>query len=1731
MSNTNYPTSLDDDETLPRVYDSITETGPEAINAQRDVLLAVEETLGVNPHGSAGSLADRLNVSLNPDGTLKASALASIGLITLPIDNAQIGANAAIDETKLNLDYSTSDLHTLIVANQNLIDSLNTLAVNTYNDFNLHLSGSQFLSDGSSLARHVLSQIDLNPANLSDPRDSSYIWTGLLDKDGNLRGATQAADALLQINNALVSHENATSDAHPATSIVVDTDGFQEIPLTANTVQKALDYLDDSEVLNLGQHRATQHANAIPKISRSESLLLDGYGVNVVPPTTVLAYLTHPPNTTPVDDLSVGDDIIKFNPTNTSFDFDAAFSKVRVGDIIRINYANGLESSFPIESIRYIPGSEWLVRINGANLCESVDGYAQARIDKALYDTNTYGIFAVAPACARDASAPTFTNFLSSLIVANPKSAVALGLGFDPNQINSTHYNLYLELYPTGNPLEKSITLPAIDVSGNAGATPGQYTLDSVVEATNNKLRQYGYNYRFIAFAHKGEFGIMLADAINNASFAIINGTNFSGTLATGSFTNNVLGGSSLDNFDALGFGTTGANLASPSFQSSWLDESAAQIPTKVIAPLKKRYAIVNGIKLDKFAPTYLANSDGYWDGYISDRTVVGISSVETTYTVLYNLAPSGIKAGKTIVVQPAIDFNHSLYNDTDYGRFIIKSVNFIGGCGESPSITQITVINSIHGTGSAISSSGVPTLPVKLFFGFDSVGFNDQNVIDSGITGNNYKRLHEIYLDSTGKTFSHERARFDIQNESPVLLSTLKWHILDVSPKLRGYTDGVVTTFNKYVRLYILNYDSNTGDFDGYLGQRVPSTNNIIKTGNITTGRKNVPVRFYDETNLDYIELIFKDDTVSPGVAVLSTDAPRYVDIELFPTLKTDDELFLLATCEVNWAPIAGENIIQYLTDRREFGSVDETDFTDSAHTYLATINKYLHQNGVLKGLDVDSIGTVNTGEILFKGGLALVNGKAIAVNNGSVYIPQIYPVGTSLPQDLDWAICVNEYGNFVPILLTDSETNFFGTPGSSSYYLPSTTFSELVNERKDLCVIAIANVTIASITVNTVTDVRKFLNSQDLSIPLTWTSDRQMEGNFYNFTALKTWINNFGGKNNKVILRGDFNLTDSVDLTGFSYLTIFDGIDSNITLAPSGLGKGILIGSNIELHNWKITYAPTDISYTSGYFINNGAACFYSPENSNRSNIKIINCTFSANNTTQRPPFIGFEYNAGDLLNNIVIENNNFSETNSSELGKHQAAIMFMNTNTAVGSPAVVKNVKINNNIANLNQGIYLTVLEDLLSPGTVFENVIISENQVGSIGYILGHTSSSSYNPSLIIRHNTCKIIGNVYNNGSISADLNSLEVTGGNTLIEGNKASWIRCQIESQSTERQSLLINQNILTGNNPTFYSGIFTGMENKAIYVNSLMDGYSPDVSIQNNYIDFDHSGTYGFSRGISSFVSSSILNNTIRGLDSQAIGIELNNNNSDVYRRFLVNNNKIIRADKNLTQYIYLPEDALLWTNLEGIVMHNDFDSYTIDNISEETINVIPSNWKVSHNKNQTGEVVIPWSEGRWTINAILDGYDAASNGESYVDIITSLGTPQWYSCRLHYLNLTEVVNFRYAVSLNNILPEGCRAISASVTYNPTVTPSTSSSVTIAFTTEVGVTNGTAGSAASWSPTATDTTITATANTLTGFVRYGLNTNDPNITRYLLSVRAGAQGDGSSICTMKDLTVKFRY
>jgi hypothetical protein len=925
--------------------------------------------------------------------------------------------------------------------------------------------------------------------------------------------------------------------------------------------------------------------------------LTDYYRENIVPLTSCSTFLIHPPNTTTVDDVTIGDDIISFSPSNTNFLFDSQFSQIKPGDIITINYSNILSSYFIIDSVRYISGVEWVVRINGYNLADTTN--ATARIDRPLYDYNTSGILAVASANAIPYI--YYSTLLGGLIVGDPRGATALGLGFHSHQINSTHYNLYLEFYPTGNPSEKIITLPAIDVSGNIGGTPGSYSLSQIVQNTNNAFRKTGYNYRFIAFEYNGNFGIMLADSLDGASFSILNGDNSTGTLTD--LTNNIIGDALDDNYDSLGFGRNNANIASPKYQSTFIDSTAALLPTKIIRPFKRRDYIVNGKRKDTFYPTFKADSEGYWNAIIDSKTTTA-TTIEITYKVELDLCAAELKPGKSIIVHPSVDFDNILYNDIDYGRFIIKSVSFTEPCGDIGATTLITVINGVHATGNPISSgTGAIGLNVKLHFSEDSIGFNNEQIIDGVSAIHDYHRFHEVYINDQGKTFSHERARMVVQNETSSLLNTNYFHIVNVSPKLKGYIDDS-TTIKHWLRFYVLSYDSTSGEYSGYLGKRDPMSDAISNVGPIIFGRKNVVTRFYDESNINFIDILFQEQGTIETVILTLTE--RYVDIEIFPSLQEQDELLLLATCEVSWDQQSSQNIVDFVINKRQFGSIDPLDFTESAIDFIRANDKNIHENGIFQGFEIiDFVDDI----INFKGGQALVNGSYILSNANHIILPTIYQDGYGLPQNISLAICLTKDGNLTSLPLTNIKQHFFATNGIDTYYIQSITFNELIFNRKDLLIIAIANVTINSLTINNVKDVRRFINNQGLNDVLVWSSDK-LSGHFYSFEALKQWIINSKGINNVVKIKGNFSFDQSLDFTGFEYPVVFEGEGAYFTINNN---IGIVIGNNITLKNINLTYIPE--VHNS---LNIGAdlgGCLYS-NNSSLSDIEINNCTFTYSN-----------------------------------------------------------------------------------------------------------------------------------------------------------------------------------------------------------------------------------------------------------------------------------------------------------------------------------------------------------------------------------------------------------------------------------------------------------------------------------------------------------------------------------
>jgi hypothetical protein len=888
------------------------------------------------------------------------------------------------------------------------------------------------------------------------------------------------------------------------------------------------------------------------------------------------------------------------------------------------------------------------------------------------------------------------------------------------------------------------------------------------------------------------------------------------------------------------------------------------------------------------------------------------------------------------------------------------------------------------------------------------------------------------------------------IQIESGNLLGTNNFHIVDVSSKLRGYTDGGSLSFNKYLRFYVLNYDSVTGEFDGYLGKRNPLNYNVTKTGQIVTGRPNVVTRFYDETNIDYIDVIFSDSSSSPGSLVMSTSTPRYVDLEIFPSLRTHDELFLLSSCEVNWDPISGENIVQYLSNKREFGSVDETDFTDSAKNYIASANKYLHENGVIRGLDLE--GSLSGGELVFKGGSAIISGKVVVANNQSVIIPQIYPQSTSLPQTLDWAICLNEFGNLVPIILTSSKQIFFATDGTQNYQVISATFDEIINERKNLCLIAAANVTIASITINATYDLRKFASGTDGGSTLTLALNNKYLANFNSVSNLRDWVNSSNNRVTRVKLKGKYTITDSLDLSGFNNQIIIDGTDSHITVNTNGLGNGIILGSNVHLENCNFTYSPTGITYSSPptpTVLNGGAGCIYSPAG-DLSNVSIKNCSFESNGMSQHPPFINIEFEFGNSISEIEISNNKFDVINPvDDKANHQAAIAFVHLQATTPAITIAKNIFIKNNISKKYHGIYVTSA-DVLEPGFQL-SAIIQENIVGTIGYHFGtdeisNPINSGTNYDLIIKNNIVKFICN-WVNQSLTGNPSG-EYSCGSTLIEGNSANWIHSGIK-QNTNRTSLILKNNLITGWNFSSYMQYYffalSSDKNVGIYTNSEVDVGDPvtnSILIEGNSIvaGFENGSDYNYKNAIRIAGPHHVVNNTFSGVDSGEYIMYCSKPAYNVTYYARVEGNEFKRNETSILGYVKIDDEYT-----SGKLFNNYFDFNTVNGSSKDLIVRFESgiasgtsddllNWICNSNKNQSFRVYIHASDTAMTIwnpPPTATSHDwvywgATSPYSSYAkSSILSVANP---SVIVVYEDSPSKIEFNWTCKLLSILQEPC-------------------------------------------------------------------------------------------------------
>ena len=289
----NYPDDFDTNVEIPAVKDNITEIGADSINGLISAIFAIERALGLNPEAAASDLTTRLSQALNDDGTIRAAALAAAGLVTLPIDNSDVGSSAAIVESKLDLDFSTQVL-------QNQITS---------NDVDISTLQNQLATEILKLSRHVL--------GLANRHNSTHIDHALID-GYSIGSGTTLKDAMDFVYGAFLTHRESNFGVEHNASVIkyVPVVGLpgEVVVITATNVQDAIGEFENSFIEDRRKHNDSAHSDGI---SNDGYVYLSGQGAVNDASARPTLYTT----------VSPGPEIIKLGLINASTVKSSGFSQ------------------------------------------------------------------------------------------------------------------------------------------------------------------------------------------------------------------------------------------------------------------------------------------------------------------------------------------------------------------------------------------------------------------------------------------------------------------------------------------------------------------------------------------------------------------------------------------------------------------------------------------------------------------------------------------------------------------------------------------------------------------------------------------------------------------------------------------------------------------------------------------------------------------------------------------------------------------------------------------------------------------------------------------------------------------------------------------------------------------------------------------------------------------------------------------------------------------------------------------------------------------------------------------------------------------------------------------------------------------------------------------------------------------------------------------------------------
>ncbi len=451
MPKSSYPNKIDSSVELPIVRNNVTEITAEILNSLRDAILQIEKALGTNPQGSS-TLSERIASSLDHSGEIKKEALDKAGVIYGPLTNESVSKVAAIEESKLKLDFPTRLLQTEVSLLKKELDGFITLMEEISSKLSSHLN-----SLGRS--RHTSDNIYVGSIDITASETAT---------DGF--GGGTLSDALLDIYNNHIGFDGSASQAnnsHKASQVYFDNTSVAEL-ITSSSVQGAIEILADQKTEALKSNIFSTNSNGVIRQARYSDI------INGIDGKLKLDYT----NVSYTATSSQTQIILLPSPTATLYDIEKFDMLELISGVNEID-----DRKYLILDFELISGNLSNVTILGGTKNDSGVN-SQIRIIKNPYQYSNLNAYntTVRPRYNR-------TN-TPDIIISHPNAATIITKNIVPEKITTTTANIGLEI--DGD----IYNIPVYNSLRGSTNTLDEIILNINEYCSDNKIPAFAYKYR-----------------------------------------------------------------------------------------------------------------------------------------------------------------------------------------------------------------------------------------------------------------------------------------------------------------------------------------------------------------------------------------------------------------------------------------------------------------------------------------------------------------------------------------------------------------------------------------------------------------------------------------------------------------------------------------------------------------------------------------------------------------------------------------------------------------------------------------------------------------------------------------------------------------------------------------------------------------------------------------------------------------------------------------------------------------------------------------------------------------------------------------------------------------------------------------------------------------------------------------------------------------------------------